>query len=87
MALNFPNASRGYDATRHSVRFWGYDSTFEVPFYVGDDALRLIGARPEQDEAELLRVFDANRPRIEQAAAKAYGRKKQSSYHLSPTDF
>jgi hypothetical protein len=32
MALAFPNASRGFDAKRRAVRFWGYDSQFEFTF-------------------------------------------------------
>ena len=32
MALNFPNPSRSYDASRHCVCFWGYDGAREVAF-------------------------------------------------------
>ena len=38
MAIMFPNASRSYDATRHAVRFWGYDSAMEWSFFVTVDA-------------------------------------------------
>jgi len=30
----FPNGSRSYDATRLAVRFWGYDHSMEVPFFI-----------------------------------------------------
>ena len=39
MTLNFPNASRSYDARRNLVRFWGYDSALEVSFLVEAGAL------------------------------------------------
>lgn len=87
MSLNFPNASRSYDAARQSVCFWGYDSAFEISFYVGEDALRRISPQSHPDEAALLQAFDANRPRIEKVAAQAYARRRQSFYHLSAPDF
>jgi hypothetical protein len=42
VTLNFTNQSRSYDATRHAVRFWGYDGALEVSFFVTDDALRRL---------------------------------------------
>ena len=41
-ALNFPNPSRSYDETGHGVRFWGYDQTFEISFFVEEGALSKI---------------------------------------------
>ena len=87
MALNFPNASRSYDAARQSVCFWGYDSAFEISFYVGEDALRVISPQSHPGESALLQTFDAHRQRIQQAASKAYARKRQSFYQLSAPDF
>ena len=87
MALNFPNSSRSYDSARHSVRFWGYDSAFEISFYVAEDALRQISPQSFPGEAALLQAFDANLPRIQKVAAKAYARKRQSYYQLSAPDF
>ena len=72
MALNFPNESRSYDATRHAVRFWGYDSAMEWSFFVGEDALKRIQPDTGRDEAGLLRAFDSNRPLIYAAALKAW---------------
>ena len=87
MSLNFPNASRSYDSTRHAVRFWGYDSTMETSFYVMADALRQLqpGIRP--DEESLLQAFDSNRELICAAATKVYKRGNKGSYELGLTDF
>jgi hypothetical protein len=87
MALNFPNSSRSYDPARQSVRFWGYDSAFEISFYLAEDALRLISPQSNPGEAALLQAFDANLPRIQQVASKAYARKRQPYYQLSVPDF
>ena len=38
----FPNASRSYDATRVAVRFWGYDQSMEIPFFIGAEVLARI---------------------------------------------
>ena len=87
MTLNFPNESRSYDARRRQVRFWGYDSSMEVPFFVD------VGAFCERsDEAELaenscLAAFDASLARIHAAARKAYRRGRKASYLLAPADF
>jgi hypothetical protein len=44
MALNFPNPSRFYDATRRAVRFWGHDGALEAAFFMNVDASRVSGA-------------------------------------------
>ena len=46
LPLNFSNPSRSYDATRHAVHFWGYDTFIGVSFFVTDDALRKLGSKP-----------------------------------------
>jgi hypothetical protein len=33
-SVSFPNSSRSYDATRLAVRFWGYDQSMEIPFFI-----------------------------------------------------
>ena len=55
--LNFPNVSRAYDATRRSVRFWGYDGALEVQFFVEDRALVRItpGTTKEESSAQKFR--------------------------------
>lgn len=87
MALNFPNASRSYDSTRHAVRFWGYDSALEMSFFVMADALRRLQPGTPPDEASLLQAFDSHRDAICAAAAKVYRRGNKGSYELGPTDF
>jgi len=39
MPLSFPNESRSYDARQRCVRFWAYDESLEIPFFVEADAL------------------------------------------------
>ncbi|QCK85664.1 DUF1488 domain-containing protein [Phreatobacter aquaticus] len=87
MTLAFPNASRSYEAERRAIRFWGHESQFEFTFYVDADALHRLDPRGLDDEASLLRTFDANRPRIEKAAGVAHARGKQSFYRLTASEF
>ena len=74
LSVTFPNQSRSFDATRHAVRFWGYDRSMESSFFVTWDALKRIQPNLVADEAGLLRVFDSNRKQIYEIAAKVYGR-------------
>lgn len=87
MTLNFPNHSRSYDATRHAVRFWGYDSAMESSFFVTAEALMKVQPDAPSDEAGLLRAFDVNRARIYAAAAKVYARGRRGSYEVAIPDF
>src|SRR4051812_10667153 len=72
--LNFTNQSRSYDATRHAVRFWGYDGALEVSFFVTDEALRHLQPGASADETSLLAVFEAHHDRVLRAAARVYAR-------------
>jgi hypothetical protein len=87
MALSFPNQSRFFDATRHAVRFWGYDRSMEASFFVTDDALRRITPKMQFDEDGLLSAFDLNRNLIYAIAEKVYGRGRRGSYELVAADF
>jgi Protein of unknown function (DUF1488) len=87
MALNFPNQSRSYDATRRAVRFWGHDGPMEASFFIGADALKRIRPDMRFYEAGLLGAFDANREQIYEVAAKVYGRGRKGSYELISSDF
>ena len=87
MALNFPNRSRSYDATRRAVRFWGNDGPMEAAFFVNEDALKRIEPSVEGDEAGLLGVFDSHRELIYGIAMKIYMRASKGSYELGPADF
>jgi hypothetical protein len=82
MTVNFPNASRSYDATRNGVRFWGYDRSMEASFLVTADALKRIVPGPRSEAADLLRAFDGNRDRVHAIAAKVYSRGRRGSYDL-----
>ncbi len=85
--LNFPNVSRAYDATRRSVRFWGYDGALEVQFFVDDRALVRITPGTTKEESSLLRSFDGNRERIFDVARRVYQRRRKGSYELIASDF
>ena len=87
MTMSFPNQSRSYDATRHAVRFWGYDRAMETSFFVMADALRRLHPGVSPDEAALLNAFGSNREVIYAAAAKAFGRGGKGSYDLFASDF
>ena len=87
MAVNFPNQSRSYDATRHAVRFWGYDRSMESSFFVSADALRQIQPNLQIGETGFLRAFDAHRELIYAIAAKVYARGRRGSYDLTVADF
>ena len=87
MAIEFPNLSRRYDATRHCVRFSGYDGALEWAFFVEEDALRSLDAPSPKSEAALMVTFDRHRERICKVAARVYGRRREGSYTLTADDF
>ena len=87
MAIEFPNLSRRYDATRHCVRFSGYDGAMEKSFFVEEEAIRLLDANGANDGQELLDAFDRHRERICKAATYAYGKRREGSYTLTAADF
>jgi hypothetical protein len=84
--LDFPNASRSYDATRHCIRFWGSDGAMEVSFFLDESALIDLAGAPSS-EASLLESFDQNRERILRTARKVYERRRKGSYDLFASDF
>ncbi len=85
--LNFPNVSRSYDATRHCVRFWGYDGALEVSFFVEEAAVFRIAPATRHNQAAILESFDNNRDRILMVARKVYSGRRQGSYALGVSDF
>ena len=87
MAIEFPNQSRSYDATRRAVHFWGYDSAMEKSFFVAQDALKRIQPDMQFEEAAILSAFDSHRAAIYAAATKVYSRGPKGSYDISATDF
>jgi Protein of unknown function (DUF1488) len=86
MAINFPNQSRSYDATRQAVRFWGHDRSMESSFFVTADALRQMQPDLRFDAIDLLQAFDVNRERIYAIAARVYARGRRGSYELKAAD-
>ena len=86
MPLRFPNESRSYDARQRCVRFWAYDESLEIPFFVEADALRRVDPKVILDEPGLLDAFDRHRGRILQAASRIYARRSRGSYTLVASD-
>lgn len=90
-ALSFPNPSRSYDETGHGVRFWGYDRTIEVSFFVEEGALSKIDSRTSADETAILDAFDVNCDRIREVASHIYSRRRKAafvfSFRLTDSDF
>ncbi len=86
MAINFPNRSRSYDATRRAVRFWGYDRSMESSFFIMAEALKQMQPNLRFDAIDILRAFDGNRERIYAIAAKVYARGHKGSYDLNVDD-
>jgi hypothetical protein len=82
MDLHFANPSRSYDPTRHAVRFWGYDRSMEVSFFVAEDALFRLQPSIASKDSDFLEAFDAHRDRICKIAAKVYARGPKGSYDL-----
>ncbi len=87
MAVNFPNASRAYDARRQCVTFWGHVDAFEVAFHLDADALRVLSPGVAPDEAALLNAFDQHRARIESVAARAWRSRGPTFVRLTATNF
>jgi len=87
MALNFPNRIRSYDARKSLIRFWGYDGTLEISFFVEVSALNKLNPQMKNVEAGYLEAFDAARDRIHEIARKVYSRNRQGAYLLAAVDF
>ena len=89
MKLNYPNPCRSFDARNRRVCFWGYDSTIEISFYVGIDALKRLCPDMSDAESGFLQAFDAALNRIHQVADKVYTRAGKGSYAciLAAEDF
>jgi hypothetical protein len=68
------------------VRFWAYDQSLEIPFFVNEDALRHMAPNVAGDESGLLSAFDLHRDRILKTADKIYVRHRRGSYTLKASD-
>ena len=82
-ALSFPNPSRSYDDNGHGVRFWGYDQTFEIAFFVEEGALSKVNPGTTADETGFLHTFDDHRDRICKVAGNIYSRRRKAAYVFS----
>lgn len=91
MQLSFPNPSRSFDDGGRRARFWGYDRTIEVSFYVEGEVLKSLCPYVEAAETGFLQAFDEARSRIYEVADKVYvrgGRGKGAyAYVLTAADF
>ena len=79
MALTFPHLSRWYDAARKGICFWGYEQTFEIAFFVEQNALSKLSAGGLAGEAGFLNTFDQNREHICLAAKSVYSKRPKTS--------
>ena len=91
MKLSFPNTSRSFDNDKCRVRFWGYDQTIEISFYVEGDALKQLCPKMDNAEEGFLASFDKMLSRIHKVANKVYmnggGGKGSYTYVLCAGDF
>jgi hypothetical protein len=89
MRLSFPKPSRSFDASSSRDCFWGYDSTIEISFFVGMDALKRLCPDMIDAESGFLQAFDAALNRIHEVADKVYARGGKGSYAyiLTAKDF
>ncbi len=87
MALNFPNASRSYDAKRNLVLFWGYDSTREISFLVAGETLRKSDSHTAAAEEEILVAFDNALDKIHEVARTVYAGARRDAYLLPAEAF
>ncbi len=87
MTLNFPNGSRSYDARKHLVRFWAYDSALEISFFIEVGALYKLNPQTRNVEEGYLEAFDAARDQIYETARKIYSRARKDAYLLAAADF
>lgn len=88
MSLTFPNPSRSYDPDRRRIRFWGYDSAKEVPFFLEENAIFVLYPKTGNTEAAILAAFDSARDRIFAVAARVYAPgQHRSFYNLTGDQF
>ena len=83
VALQFPNPSRSYDASRRCVSFWGYDNSREITFVVDDAILKNLQPGVGNDERSILGAFDVCREKLLEIARKLYVGGLQNRYSIS----
>ena len=89
MTLSFPNPSRSVDETHNCVRFWGYDKSIEVSFYLDVSALQKLSNGTSDLEVDCLKAFDTAAKKIHKVAAKVHSKSGGGvySHKLSEDDF
>ena len=87
MTLNFPNQNRSYDERRNFIRFWGYDSAMEIPFFIEVEAIFKLNPQAGDAETGCLDAFDSARDRIHTVARRVYSRARKGPYLLVSADF
>src|SRR5947208_17177941 len=87
MAIEYPNLSRRYDATRRCIRFSGYDGALERAFFIEEEAIWRLDAIARKDGVALLEAFDRHRERICKVASHVYGNRREGSYTLTVAIF
>jgi hypothetical protein len=87
--LSYPNPFRSFDTSSNRVCFWEYDSTIEISFFVGMDALKRHCPDMSDAEPGVLQAFDAALNRIHEVTGKVYARDGKGSYAgiLAAEDF
>jgi len=87
MAIEFPNLSRRFDATRRCVRFSGYEGALERSFFIEEEAIWRLDAIARKGGVALLETFDRHRDRICKVASHVYGKRREGPYILTAADF
>lgn len=89
MTLAFLNPTRSFDEKRNAVSFLGHDGMFEIRFFV--EAGALSGPGPARDGSgtpeTCLSAFDGLLTSIQDAARRAYAKRRDNAYTLTPADF
>jgi hypothetical protein len=83
MKISFPNPSRWYEPSKHSVCFWGYDGSREISFLVGDAYLSGLDPQMGPGEPAVLAAFDRHRDAILVRAGTLYVGGPQNVYTIS----
>jgi hypothetical protein len=87
MVLEFPNRMCSIDDASGIIRFSGHDGMMEIRFSMTLTTLNtLIGDTADNNRAHQS-AFDSLRPRIQEAAVRAYDRSKKSHHILGAEQF
>ena len=91
MKLSFPNPSYSFDESGNRIRFWGYDRSIEVSFFVETAVLTRLCPGLVSSESGFREAFDKARGRIYEVADEVYQRggkgKGEYDYVLSLAEF